>query len=57
MGALISSTPAPAMDLLARLVAGVPGMLVPGLLTLAVCLFVLVSVDRAIDRATDSQAK
>ncbi len=42
----------PATGLLARLVSGFPGMLVPGILILAACLCAFVLVDLAVDRAS-----
>ncbi len=51
MDPTIGSLVEPATRLLARLVSGVPGMLVPGLLILAACLCAFVLVDLAVDRA------
>ena len=52
MDATIANLVEPATSLLARLVSGLPGMLVPGLLLLAACLCACVFVDRAVDRAS-----
>jgi hypothetical protein len=52
MDATLGNLVEPATSLLARLVLGLPGMLVPGLLILAACLCACVFVDRAVDRAS-----
>lgn len=57
MAAMLSGLAEPAMALLARLVSGLPGMLVPGLLIIAACLCVLVLVDGVLDRASRDGAK
>ncbi len=44
-------------SLLARLVSGLPGMLLPGLLVLAACLCACVLADLAIDRAGIDEAR
>ncbi len=52
MRATLGNLVEPVTSLLARLVSGLPGMLVPGLLILAACLFACVFVDRAVDYAS-----
>jgi hypothetical protein len=57
MDATLANLVAPATSLLARLVSGLPGMLVPGLLILAACLCACVFVDRAVDHASIRKAQ
>jgi len=57
MDATLANLVEPATILLARLVAGLPGMLVPGLLILAACLCASVFVDRAVDHASIDRAE
>ncbi len=52
MDATLGNLIEPATSLLVRLVSGLPGMLVPGLLILAACLCACVLVDRVVDRAS-----
>ncbi len=57
MDATLGNLVEPATSLLARLVSGLPGMLVPGLLLLAACLCACVFVDRAVDQASIRKAQ
>ncbi len=57
MAGMLSGLAEPATLLLARLVSGFPGMLVPGLLIIAALLCALVLVDGALDRAGADGAK
>ena len=57
MAAMLSGLAEPATLLLARLVSGFPGMLVPGLLIIAALLCALVLVDGVLDRAGADGAK
>jgi len=57
MDATLGNLVEPATSLLARLVSGLPGMLVPGLLILAACLCACVLVDRIVDRASIDKAQ
>lgn len=41
----------PAAALLARLLSAIPGLLIPALVGVAACLFVLLIADRIVDRA------
>ena len=52
MDATLGNLVEPATSLLARLVSGLPGMLVPGLLILAACLCACVVIDRVVDYAS-----
>lgn len=52
MGVTLGNLVEPATSLLAWLVSGLPGMLVPGLLILAACLCAFVFVDLVVDRAS-----
>jgi len=52
MGPTIGNLVEPATSLLARLVSGIPGMLIPGILILAACLCTFVLVDLVVDRAS-----
>jgi len=47
----------PAANLLAKLLSGVPGLLVPALIGLAVVLCVLVLIDGYVDRAFVDEAR
>lgn len=57
MDATLGNLVEPATSLLARLVSGLPGMLVPGLVILAACLCACVFIDRAIDHASIGKAQ
>ncbi len=57
MGATLGNLVEPATSLLAQLVSGLPGMLVPGLLILAACLCAFVVVDLVVDRASIDGAR
>ncbi len=57
MDATLGNLVEPATSLLARLVSGLPGMLVPGLVILAACLCACLFVDRAVDHASIGKAQ
>ena len=57
MDATLGNLVEPATSLLARLVSGLPGMLVPGLAILAACLCACVFIDRAVDHASMGKAQ
>ena len=57
MDATLGNLVEPATALLARLVSGLPGMLVPGLVILAACLCACVLVDRLVDVASIGKAE